>query len=118
MVLNREESTRAREDRRKADQRRHESSREHAMNGRKMGDDSRMQIRKWDGVEGREADADRIDSLAGEKSHHVHDGGRRDKKDRNRSSSHHDTVSLVICFSGNAVFSCCVWEINEYLHVW
>lgn len=118
MVLNREESTRAREDRRKADQRRHESSREHAMNGRKMADDSRTQIRKWDGAEGREVDADRMDSLAGEKSHHVHDGGRRDKKDRNRSSSHHDTVSLVIALAVMLFFVVACGKKHQFLHVW
>lgn len=67
------------------------------MNGREVADDARLQIRRRDGSEEREADVARNGSLAKERSRdHAYDEHRRDHRDRDRDrdggrlSSHYD----------------------------
>ena len=99
--LCREDRHRVSEDRRKGEDRsaRSESLRKTLVNGREVGDDARLQIRRRDGSEEREADVARNGSLAKERSRdHAYDEHRRDHRDRDRDrdrdggrlSSHYD----------------------------
>lgn len=81
-----------REDRRKGEDRRNDLHRKSVVNGREAGDDARMQMRRRDGSEEREADVMRNDSLVKERSHHGCGELKRDK-DNVRSGSHHDSES-------------------------